>query len=147
MSTAVPAYDLYSASQQEANRETASAAHLTQTAFLEQHVPKDPGPQRLVMMDNMHKSGGMGGSTSGRMGGMGNANRGNSSETGMMGMPPGGRSHMSVTSALPGFAGVFHIYHVGATGFFLDYADKLSVTVNQTSALNCVKQRAVGERQ
>ncbi len=52
------------------NRETASAAHLTQTAFPEQHVPKDPSPQRLVMMDNMHKSGGMGGSTSGRMGGM-----------------------------------------------------------------------------
>jgi Spy/CpxP family protein refolding chaperone len=50
-----------------------------------------------------------------------------------------------VTSALPGFPGASHIYHVGATGFFLDYANKLSFTVDQTSALNAVKQRALSE--
>ncbi|MBX9841473.1 MAG: hypothetical protein K2Z80_06665 [Xanthobacteraceae bacterium] len=49
-------------------------------------------------------------------------------------------------SALPGFSGASHLYHVGATGLFLDYANKLNFTVEQTTALNTVKQRALSEQ-
>lgn len=116
----------------------------------------------------MGQGGGMGGMSSGRMGGMegtsGGMRRpemggsmgqtGGSSggmgcctgEMGMMGMAPGAGTPMAMPSALPGFPGASHIYHVGATGFFLDYAGKLNFTVEQTTALNTVKQQALTEQ-
>ncbi|WP_339501178.1 hypothetical protein, partial [Pseudomonas canadensis] len=46
-------------------------------------------------------------------------------------------------TSLPGFAGASHIYHVGATGFYLDYADKLGLSTQQRTSLNDLKQRAL----
>lgn len=77
------------------------------------------GMDMMKMMGMMHgKSGMMGG-------GMGMANMG--------AMPQ---------SALPGFPGISHIYHIGATGFFLDHAEHLSLTSDQTKKLEEVKARS-----
>ncbi len=46
-------------------------------------------------------------------------------------------------SALPGFPGVSHLYHIGATGFFLDHAEHINLTPDQQAALNNVKQQAL----
>jgi hypothetical protein len=43
---------------------------------------------------------------------------------GAMGKAPGAGTPMAMPSALPGFPGASHLYHVGAGGFFLDYADQ-----------------------
>lgn len=64
-------------------------------------------------------------------------------EMGSIGMAPGAGTRMAVPSALPGFPGASHLYHVGSTGFFLDYADRLGLSVEQKSALNAIKQRTI----
>ena len=46
-------------------------------------------------------------------------------------------------SALPGFPGVSHLYHIGSTGFFLDHAEHISLTSDQQSALNKIKEQAL----
>ena len=46
-------------------------------------------------------------------------------------------------SALPGFPGVSHLYHIGATGFFLDHAEHIKLTPDQQSALTKIKQDAI----
>ncbi|MBB5054983.1 hypothetical protein HNQ36_004994 [Afipia massiliensis] len=43
---------------------------------------------------------------------------------------------MSMQTNLPGFPGASHIYHVGATGFYLEYADKLGLSTQQRTSLN-----------
>lgn len=117
---------------------------------------------QMAMMDEMSQSGGMSGQMKGTdsmsggmrrpemsgMSGMSGSNRRGAGEMGMgsMGMAPGAGSSMTMPSALPGFAGASHLYHIGATGFFLDYADKLSFAVDQTTALNTIKQRALSEQ-
>jgi Spy/CpxP family protein refolding chaperone len=110
-------------------------------------------PVLLAMMDEMKGSGmasaggsqmgaaagGMGGaSASGNMGGMDSM-----CCMGAMGKAPGAGTAMAMPSALPGFPGASHLYHVGAGGFFLDYADKLGLSVEQTAALNGIKQRSL----
>jgi len=63
---------------------------------------------------------------------------------GMMGMAPGGGTGgMAMPTALPGFPGASHLYHIGSTGFFLDHSDHIALTVNQQSALNVVKEKAL----
>lgn len=64
----------------------------------------------------------------------------------MMGMAPGAGSSMTMPSALPGLPGASHLYHVGSTGFFLDYADKIGLSVEQKTALNAIKQRTLTEQ-
>jgi len=87
---------------------------------------------------------GMGG---GGMMGMDDKAMGGAAQSGMgmgiMGMAPGAGTAMAMPSGLPGFPGASHLYHVGSTGFFLDYADKLGLTIEQRSALNAIKQRAL----
>jgi len=63
---------------------------------------------------------------------------------GMMGMSPmGGGSPAAMTqSALPGFPGASHLYHIGATGFFLDHPQHITLTMEQQAALNQAKQTA-----
>jgi len=61
----------------------------------------------------------------------------------MMGEPPGMGMQMAMPSALPGFPGASHLYHVGATDFFLDHADKLAMSVEQKTSLNGIKQKAL----
>lgn len=109
---------------------------------------------QLAMMDEMGKmgsgqpaaqmggsTGGMSGTNSGSMGGMDSM-----CCMGAMGKAPGAGGAMAMPSALPGFAGASHLYHVGASGFFLDYADKIGLSVEQTTALNGIKQRSLLEQ-
>lgn len=60
----------------------------------------------------------------------------------MMGQMPG-MGAMQMPSALPGFPGASHIYHIGATGFFLDHPQHISLTAEQQAALNRIKQQAL----
>jgi hypothetical protein len=59
----------------------------------------------------------------------------------MMGM--GGSSGSMTQSALPGFPGASHLYHVGATGFFLDHPQHIALTTDQQAALNKAKEQAL----
>lgn len=88
---------------------------------------------------------GMSGSSSGGMGGMSGGMGGCC--MGSMGQSPGAgspsSSGMAMQTNLPGFPGASHIYHVGSTGFYLDYADKLGLATEQRTKLNEIKQQAL----
>lgn len=61
------------------------------------------------------------------------------------------KSGMSMPSALPGFPGASHLYHIGATSFFLDHPDRITLTDQQQKQLNEIKESsllamATGER-
>jgi Spy/CpxP family protein refolding chaperone len=56
-----------------------------------------------------------------------------------------GSTTTTTPSALPGLPGTSHLYHVGATGFFLDYATAIKLTVDQQTALNEIKEKATGD--
>lgn len=101
----------------------------------------------LAMMDDMGKMGGaaasqpaapMSGTTGAMSGGMSGM-----CCMGSMGKAPGMGGAMAMPSALPGFPGASHLYHVGASGFFVDYAEKISLTIEQSTALNAIKQRSL----
>ena len=64
---------------------------------------------------------------------------------GMMGMGAmkGASPGAMAQSALPGFPGASHLYHIGATGFFLDHSQHIALTVEQQAALNQAKQQAL----
>ena len=47
------------------------------------------------------------------------------------------------SSALPGIPGLSRLYHIGATGFFLNYSDHIALTNNQQAALNVIKQKSL----
>jgi hypothetical protein len=53
---------------------------------------------------------------------------------------------MKMGAALPGFPGTSHIYHVGATGFFLDHPEHLDLSTDQQTQLNAIKQKALLEK-
>lgn len=114
---------------------SANRANPTATIQLAQHGTAAPS----------QSSGGMGQGGAGQSGvGMGGGGMmGMDKMMGAMGMAPGAGSQMAMASALPGFPGASHLYHVGSTGFFLDYADKLGLSVEQRSGLNAIKQRAL----
>jgi hypothetical protein len=59
---------------------------------------------------------------------------------GMMGMGGGGAMPQS---ALPGFPGASHLYHIGATGFFLDHPQHIALTTEQQAGLNKAKEQAL----
>lgn len=58
----------------------------------------------------------------------------------MMGKTPD--SSMEV-SALPGFPGASHIYHIGASEFFLDHREHLGLTPDQQKKLNELKSNTL----
>lgn len=64
---------------------------------------------------------------------------------GMMGMGPMGSDASAAmpSSALPGFPGASHLYHCGATGFFLDHQQYITLTTEQQVALNRIKDQAL----
>ncbi len=64
---------------------------------------------------------------------------------GMMGMGPmgSGAGAAMPQSALPGFPGSSHLYHLGATDFFLDHQTHIALTTEQTAALNKAKEQAL----
>jgi Spy/CpxP family protein refolding chaperone len=98
----------------------------------------------MMSMDKM-EMGGMGGGSSGG-GGMGMMDMDKMEMVGMMGMMGGmggkGGSGMAMPSALPGFPGASHLYHVGATGFFLDHPQHIALSREQQMMLNRVKEKA-----
>ena len=60
-----------------------------------------------------------------------------------MGMMGGGSSsNMTTASALPGFPGASHLYHIGATGFFLDHPQHIALSTEQQMQLNQIKEQA-----
>lgn len=67
---------------------------------------------------------------------------------GMMGKGSMGRKgmKMKMTAALPGFSGASHIYHIGATGFFLDHPEHVDLTDEQQTSLNGIKEKAMLEQ-
>lgn len=60
-----------------------------------------------------------------------------------MGKPPNAMKSPASSSELPGMPGVSHLYHIGATGFFLDHPDLISFTPEQQAALNRIKEAAL----
>lgn len=63
----------------------------------------------------------------------------------MMGRMPGG-AEASMPSALPGFPGVSHLYHVGATGFFIDHAAHIALTAEQQTTLGRIREKALSDQ-
>jgi Spy/CpxP family protein refolding chaperone len=106
------------------------------------------GKMGMGMMDGM-QMGGMGKDGIGK-GGMGMMDMDRMEMMGMMGMAPKGAGSMSgmkakmqMQAALPGFPGASHIYHIGATDFFLDHADHITLTSKQKAALGHVKEKTL----
>lgn len=65
----------------------------------------------------------------------------------MGGMPAGSSAMAGMPkSALPGFPGVSHLYHIGATGLFLDHAEHINLSSDQQVALNKIKQEALAAK-
>ena len=80
------------------------------------------------------------------MGGMMQKMDGMMKMMGMGAMPMGGAGSpaaMSMPSALPGFPGASHIYHIGATGFFLDHGEHITLSLEQQTALGQKKEQAL----
>lgn len=116
----------------------------------------------MGMMEGMDMGmmgeGGMGGRGMGMMGdmdmmgggqGMGQGGMGMMEGTGMgmMGMGAMGQARgmagMTLGSALPGFPGASHLYHVGSTGFFLDHDEHITLSAEQKASLNRIKEQAL----
>ena len=57
-----------------------------------------------------------------------------------------GMSNMAPSASLPGFPGASHLYHVGATGFFLDHPQHIALSIDQLTALNRIKEKALLDR-
>lgn len=52
-----------------------------------------------------------------------------------------GSPSASMQSALPGFPGASHLYHIGSTDFFLDHGEHIDLTTDQVSKLNQIKEQ------
>ena len=52
-------------------------------------------------------------------------------------------SSMAPASQLPGFPGASHLYHVGSTGFFLDHPQHITLSTQQQTALNRIKEKSL----
>jgi Spy/CpxP family protein refolding chaperone len=65
--------------------------------------------------------------------------------SGMMGMDAMGNGAAGAMpqSAMPGFPGASHLYHIGATDFFLDHPQHIALTTEQQAALNKAKEQAL----
>ena len=50
---------------------------------------------------------------------------------------------MEMVSAMPGFPGMSHLYHVGSTGFFLDHSTHITLTPDQQMTLNSTKEKSL----
>ncbi len=114
-------------------------------------------------MDEMNKKGGMG---PGKMGGnmppgdaMPNADSSSSMQDPMAAPPAScmmgcmgdsmqkpSMKKMTPNSRLPGFPGASHLYHIGSTGFFLDHPQHITLSTEQQSALNRIKEKALLDR-
>lgn len=124
------------------------------------------GPQQMAMMDDMDMDPGMPSDDTddmmdgnmppktgpGMKGGMrrpmGPPMTGSSVPESVMGTVGGRKSagsnaNPAPRSNLPGFPGASHLYHLGASDFFLDHPQHIALTVEQRTALNRIKERAL----
>jgi hypothetical protein len=110
--------------------------------MMEKMMPKGGGNQ--MGMDKTEMTGMGGGSPSG--GGMGMMDMDKMEMAKMMGTMGGmvgkGGSSMAMPSALPGFPGASHLYHIGATGFFLDHPQHIALSTEQQMRLHQIKEQA-----
>ena len=108
-------------------------------------APMAGGGMGMMDMDMM-KTGGGGAMPAGAppagMSGIG-MGMGKMEMAGMMGLSAMGGASAMPQSALPGFPGASHLYHIGATGFFLDHPQHIALTTQQQAALNQAKEQAV----
>lgn len=101
--------------------------------------------QMMTMMQQMMQMmGGMKGMEGGKPGMSGMEMMGGKGMQMMGGMKS--MSGMPMPSALPGFPGASHIYHVGATGFFLDHPEHITLSAEQQAALNRIKEQTLLEQ-
>jgi hypothetical protein len=101
----------------------------------------------MGMMDMDGMGGGAGGGMAGMSGGGGGM--GMMDDMDMMGMGSMGGAKgkkMKMTAALPGFPGASHIYHIGATDFFLDHPEHITLSTEQKTKLGQMKQKATTEK-
>ena len=105
----------------------------------------------MEMMD-MKSMGGMGMMDMKSMGGMEMMDMEMMEMMGMMGMAPKSASGMAgmksmgkmqMKAALPSFPGASHIYHIGATDFFLNHPEHLTLTAKQKADLGRLKEKTV----
>lgn len=54
-----------------------------------------------------------------------------------------GMSGMAPASQLPGFPGASHLYHIGSTGFFLDHPQHITLSTQQQTALNRIREKSL----
>ena len=83
------------------------------------------------------------------MSGGGGGSMGMMDDMDMMGMGSMGGAKgkkMKMTAALPGFPGASHIYHIGATDFFLDHPEHITLSTEQKTKLGQMKQKATTEK-
>ena len=118
------------------------------------------GKPGMGMMDDMMGMGGkkMGGGMAmpdDKMGGMAGGSGGmgmmddDMDMMGMMGMGSMGGSKgkkMKMAAALPGFPGASHLYHIGATDFFLDHPEHITLSTEQKTKLGQMKQKATTDK-
>lgn len=125
------------------------------------HDSSKPSPMKMREMGGMKMQGdaqdadsagmggmsGMGMMSKGKMMGMGGMMSGKMMGMGMMGRSPAmsnsSMSNMSMPSALPGFPGASHLYHIGETGFFLDHDEHITLADEQQLQLNRIKEESL----
>lgn len=54
----------------------------------------------------------------------------------------GNTGHNSKAGSNPGTTSASHLYHIGATGFFLDHSQHITLSIEQQQALNQIKEQA-----
>lgn len=74
------------------------------------------------------------------MSGMGGMAGGNSM------LAPPGIGIQGALSSLPGFPGASHLYHIGATNFYLDHPEHLTLTLEQQARLSEIRTKALMRR-
>ncbi len=124
----------------------------SETSSLEKKSPGDQGTSKRNMKGKMAM--GMESMPGGEMAGRDMMKNGMGMMRGGMGMEMMGRGmrmmgrmkgmgQMTMPSSLPGFPGASHIYHIGATGFFLDHSQQITLTLDQKTNLNKIKEDAL----
>lgn len=97
---------------------------------------------------SMQEDGAMGSDTSGGMGMQMGMGRGFTKRMHMMGRM-GGMGSMepaAMLSRLPGFPGASHIYHIGASGFFLDHGHHVDLSMEQRKGLAQIQEQSLLEQ-
>lgn len=106
------------------------------------HRSRPTGP---LPASHLAPSAGMG---PGMTGGMGPSGGMGMPDDELMGMGAMGRAGggamgpMKMESDLPGFPGASHLYHVGASGFFLDHGAHITLSAEQRRELNGLREEA-----